>query len=319
MRTTTIAAALTAAAPLTSAINPHALGAKMGFALGTKNPDSSCKSTNDYEKDFDAIAGKTGSKIVRGYSASDCNFAQNILPAAQNKGFQVVLGIWPDTTESFNADNSAVQTYANQFPDSVYAVTVGSETLYRGNFTGAELNDKIKQVKSGLPSSIKIGTADSWNKYADGTADDVISSGDATILLINAFAYWQDKTIEEATGSSNVYLDDIAQAIDRVQSHSNGADIEIWNGETGWPTDGGSSYGVAKASTAWAAEYYAKSFCGILAWGINAFYFEAFDEAWKPDSTGDNGEAEDEKHWGAMDASRNQKPNFNLTCNYLDW
>lgn len=66
----------------------------LGFALGDKNPDGSCKATADYEADFDAISSASGSKLVRGYSASDCNSAQQILPAAQSKGFQVILGVW---------------------------------------------------------------------------------------------------------------------------------------------------------------------------------------------------------------------------------
>ena len=95
MRTSTIAAALAAATPATVfAQDPTALGARLGFALGTKLADGTCKYTADYEKDFDAISSQSGSTIVRGYSASDCNFAQQILPAAQNRGFQVILGIW---------------------------------------------------------------------------------------------------------------------------------------------------------------------------------------------------------------------------------
>lgn len=66
----------------------------LGFALGTKNADGSCKSQSDYEKDFDAISGNSGAKLVRGYSASDCNMASAIMPAAKSKGFQVILGIW---------------------------------------------------------------------------------------------------------------------------------------------------------------------------------------------------------------------------------
>jgi glucan 1,3-beta-glucosidase len=66
----------------------------LGFALGTKLADGTCKGQSDYEADFDTIASAAGSKIVRGYSASDCNCAQYILPAAKSKGFTVVLGIW---------------------------------------------------------------------------------------------------------------------------------------------------------------------------------------------------------------------------------
>jgi glucan 1,3-beta-glucosidase len=88
----------------------------------------------------------------------------------------------PDVETSLNADKKALAANVKNFPDQVYAVTVGSETLYRGNFTGKELGEKISEVKKVLPSSVKVGTADSWNKYADGTADDVIRNPDVTIL-----------------------------------------------------------------------------------------------------------------------------------------
>lgn len=66
----------------------------LGFALGDKLPSGACKYTADYEADFDAISSASGSKIVRIYAASDCNTAQQILPAARTKGFQVMLGVW---------------------------------------------------------------------------------------------------------------------------------------------------------------------------------------------------------------------------------
>ena len=82
----------------------------------------------------------------------------------------------PDVEDAFNRDKAALQQYATQYPEQVYAITVGSEALYRGNFTGAELLGKIQEVKALLPD-IKVGTADSWNKYADGTADEIIRGG----------------------------------------------------------------------------------------------------------------------------------------------
>ena len=87
---------LTSIASVALAIAPSLVSAAgtLGFSLGDINPDGSCKKQSDYEADFDAIAANTASKIVRGYAASQCNAAQNILPAAQAKGFKVILGIW---------------------------------------------------------------------------------------------------------------------------------------------------------------------------------------------------------------------------------
>lgn len=137
----------------------------------------------------------------------------------------------PDTDESFAADKAAVVKYAPQYSDQVYAITVGSESLYRGNFTGEQLLEKIKDVKEALNGDFKVGTADSWNKYMDGTADAVIKGG-ADILLCNAFSYWQGQELKNATHS---FFDDIMQAFGHIQDVAGSATDgpELWVGETG--------------------------------------------------------------------------------------
>jgi exo-beta-1,3-glucanase (GH17 family) len=298
-------------APLALAVAPAVVSAAgmAGFSLGTKLGDGSCKTTKDYEQDFDAIHSNSGVKVVRGYAAQDCDFAKNVLPAAKSKGFKVMLGIWPDVEESYNEGTNAIVKVAKEYQDTIYAVTVGSETLYRGNFTGEELKSKIVEVKSKLPKGIKVGTADSWNKFADGTADAII--GTADIILVNAFAFWQGAEINNATW---VYFDDMAKAIAHIETRAGGADKvpEIWNGETGWPTAVGTDYDKSKGGLKNAELFYHQGFCALLRYGYNAFYFEAFDEAWKPTSVGDNGKAIDETTWGAMTVER--KPKFDLAC-----
>src|ERR1700755_266948 len=131
--------------PIALAFVPVAVSAagSLGFALGTKKPDGSCKAQSDYEADFDAISAASSAKVVRGYAASDCNNAKYILPAAKSKGFKVILGIWADTEQTYNSDLAAIQQSASNFAAQIYAVTVGSETLYRGNFTGPALLAKM--------------------------------------------------------------------------------------------------------------------------------------------------------------------------------
>lgn len=54
--------------------------------------------------------------------------------------------------------------------------------------------------------------------------------------LVNAFAYWQGQQVSNATVT---YLDDLQQAFAHIQELAGSVDaIEIWNGESGWPTDG---------------------------------------------------------------------------------
>lgn len=150
--------------------------------------------------------------------------------------------------------------------------------------------------------------------------------------LVNAFGYWQAQNINNASAT---YLDDLQQAFGHIQSVAGSTTaIELWNGETGWPTDGktvqgkstpvcrmlsltsgGSNYGAATAGTANAQDFFTNGVCAALDWNINVFYFEAFNEPWKPDSTGLDGQPGDEKHWGAYDAGRSPVVK-DLSCNY---
>lgn len=129
--------------------------------------------------------------------------------------------------------------------------------------------------------------------------------------MINAFAFWQGASRDNAT---KVYLDDMYQATTHIEKVAGGPDKapEIWNGETGWPTATGTDYGAAKGGLSNAQNFYQQGFCALLDWNYNAFYFEAFDEPWKPASIGDNGKAADETTWGAMTADRKAK--FSLKC-----
>ncbi|KAF4773914.1 glycosyl hydrolase family 17 [Colletotrichum scovillei] len=287
MRSTSVLAALLASAPGLALASGY-----LGFALGSKQPGGQCKYQADYEADFRAIRDASGSSIVRIYAADQCNTAQYILPAAKKEKFQVILGIWPDTEESYAADKAAILKHTPGYEDQLYAITVGSESMYRGNFTGTELADKIKDMKKAAPL-FKIGTADSWNKYQDGTADAVIKEAD--ILLTNAFSYWQGQTRDNATAC---FFDSIMQAFGRIQSVS-------------WPSEG-AKYQQAIPGQDNAQAFYDSGVCGMVNWGFNVFFFEAFDEPWKPHAIGEDGSEAPETHWGGMKADR--APKYPLRC-----
>jgi glucan 1,3-beta-glucosidase len=89
MRLSTIVPTVLATAPALAAA-----AGSLGFAIGNKMPDGKCKTQADWEADFKAITAANGAKIVRIYSASDCDTAKTILPAAKSQGFKVILGIW---------------------------------------------------------------------------------------------------------------------------------------------------------------------------------------------------------------------------------
>lgn len=249
----------------------------LGFALGNKRVDGSCKSTADYHEDLHAIKEYSGSGIVRLYSAAECDSAVQLLPAARSQGFKVLLGVWPDTAESYAKDKSAIAAIAPEYVDELYGVSVGSETLYREVFDGEELLQKIIEIKNVLPDRVqRIGTADTWNKIVDGTADAIVAHRDVNLILANAFAYWSPSSNPDEIFRGQ--MQKVESHIERERQQGLANSIEIWTGETGWPSDGGSDNGESKAGTAAAASYYRRTICGSVMDGINVFAFEAFDE-----------------------------------------
>lgn len=140
----------------------------------------------------------------------------------------------PDVPESFNADKAALKKAVPGNEDVVSAITVGSEALYRGDLKATELLEMIREVQKMFPK-IPVGTADSWNKYADGTADPLILGG-VKYFLVNAFAFWQGQDINNTTAT---LFDDMVQAIQHIHNlvpEDQRDDIYIATGETGWPT-----------------------------------------------------------------------------------
>ncbi|KAJ5247163.1 Glucan 1-3-beta-glucosidase [Penicillium chermesinum] len=309
MRVSTLLPFLLAAAPAVVSAR-----GTLGFSLGDKNPDGKCKTTSDYEQDFDDL--KDLATLVRTYSGTECNTPSQILPAAKKKGFKVVLGIWVGPQDksdmstndpSFAKDFAALKKAVPGYEDVVEAITVGSETLYRGDQTGPSLHKYIGLVAKEF-KGVTVGTADSWNKFADGTADDLFTTDtdDApmvTYVLANAFAYWQGTAVDKAY---QTYFNDMEGAMSHIQkiAGKNADKIRIITGETGWPTDGGTDYEAAIAGTKNAEHFWKTGVCGCLP--------GAYDESWKPDSVGDNGKPQSEKHWGLRTADRKSK--FDTTC-----
>ncbi|KAL8787165.1 MAG: hypothetical protein Q9213_002381 [Squamulea squamosa] len=292
---------------LALAISPIAVGARgsLGYAI-----DKSCKSTTDYEADFEALKQKGGLgdiKRVRTYAVEDdtyqdnvCSVASAILPAAKAKGFQVILGLSADTEKKYLSEKQALSSVLTSgYAPTVYALTVGSESLYRG-VDACELLPRIVDAKNTFGNTVKrIGTVDSWNKFQDGTADPIITGKCPR----------KDPNINNATAT---YLDDLQQAIGHIQDLAGLDTVEIMNGETGWPSDGGTPYLSAQPSTVNEETFFKTGVCTMLALGVDVFYFEAFDESWKPLSKSDTGVPNDETHWGAF--YDNRTPKFSLDC-----
>ncbi|CCX05413.1 glucan 1,3-beta-glucosidase [Pyronema domesticum] len=279
----------------------------LGVALGIhKVNDQTCKTTEDFIADLKTIKKETGSTVVRIYTTSQCKAIASLAPALKATGSKAIVGLWPTGTDTiFMEETDAIVDALKSYADQILGVTVGSEHLYRKELTGEQLSKMIETVQKRtkeVAPNVPVGFADSWNKIQDGTADPAVAQSD--LVLANAFSYWQGQEINNGTHS---FVDDIMQALQHVQTIKKKTNVNFWVGETNWPT-GGKDFEKAIPNVTNAARYWKEAICGILAWGVDTFVFEAFDEPWKPAEKNNDVE----RHWGIMDI--NGKPKFDLKC-----
>lgn len=286
----------------------------MAFNLGVKDNDGNCKSAEEYKQDFSHLSAYTSK--VRVYAVSDCNTLEILGPAAEEAGFTVFFGVWPNDESHFEAEKEALQTYLPKIKRStVEAITVGSEALYRDDMSASDLADRINSVRDLLKdikdsdgqsySDHQVGFVDSWNVIVDDGSQPAITASD--FVFANAFSYWQGQTQNNASYS---FFDDIMQALQTIQSSKGETDITFWVGETGWPSDG-TAFESSQPSVDNAKAFWNDAVCAIRGWGINVIAFEAFDEAWKPDTSGTS---DVEKYWGVFDS--NYKLKYSLSCDF---
>lgn len=139
-----------------------------GFNIGANNLDGSCKSTSDWEADFNSIkAMPQGFTSVRLYAASDCNTLANAVPAALATGIQILVGVWTEDSAHYDAEKAALLAAVQQYgSDWIISVSVGSEDLYRGDIHANTLASQIHDVRGmmwGLGAgSVQVGHVDTW-------------------------------------------------------------------------------------------------------------------------------------------------------------
>lgn len=170
---------------------------ELGFAVGNTLPNDKCKTSTDYKKDFQAIKAETDATLIRTYSNTDqfgfaCDTALEILPAAKEAGLKVLLGMWPDGGNYNKEKKALVDANLDQYKETVYGITVGSEGIYRGTYSEKDLLGWIDDMHKTFPDTL-IGTADSWNGWANGSMDGIIGSG-IKLILANGFPYVSSPT-----------------------------------------------------------------------------------------------------------------------------
>jgi len=262
MRFSTAITAFAASLPLASAY-------WQGFNIGANNADGSCKTTAQWTTAFNKLKGLPQHiTSVRLYASSDCNTLANAVPAALNTGTKILVGVWAEDVNHFEAEKKALlNAISAHGKDWILAISVGSEDLYRKDSNPNTLATRIYDVR-GMVRSVgvqaEVGHVDTWTAWVDGANEVVIKASD--FIGMDGYPYFQGSSIGDA---SNVFwksVQDTKSAVDRVSPGK-----WVWVTETGWPVSG-ANFGAGVASVKNAQTYWRAVSCKAFQ-QIHYFYY----------------------------------------------
>lgn len=285
----TAAAFLAASLPLASAFHK-------GFNIAAERPDGSCKSAADWNFSFQTMKNLPGGfRDVRVFASSDCNTLANAVPAAISNGIQLLVGVWTVDAAHYGREKaallSAMRTHGVGW---ISAVSVGSETLYRGDEPASSLAGKIYDVRGMMGANggkgIWVGHVDTWTAWVNGANAAVIKACD--FVGMDAYPYYQGAAIGNARQTFYSALSATENAVAK-----NKPGTPVWVTETGHPVKG-ANFGASVASPANARTYWQQVFCSVFP-TRSTYWFDLRDYQASPS-------------FGVLDI--NFRPIFNLAC-----
>jgi exo-beta-1,3-glucanase (GH17 family) len=241
------------------------------------------------------------SKCIRTYSVE--NGLDKVPELAAKVGLKVMLGIWlgRDPLKNARLVDTAV-ALAQDYPDVVTSVMVGSEVLLRGEMTAADLHETIRAAKARL--KVRVSYADSWDywlRYPE-------LGNDVDFITVHMLPYWEDVPIR---------AEDAAEHVENIQKRVAQAfpGKEILIGEVGWPSRGRMRE-VSLPSRVNQARFISDMLVRARQGGYRFNLFEAYDEPWKRQWEGTVG-----AYWGLFDGI-SREPKYTdgaAVSNYPFW
>lgn len=246
---------------------------------------STCKNRSDWEYAFSSVkALPNGINTARLFNASACNSLAHAVPEAIATGMQILVGL-DDSDATFSAEKGALIDAVSEYGWSwLVGVSVGSESLYRGDIAPQDLAGKIRDVRGmvaalpGYPgaSRVEIGHVDTTNAWFD--------AGNAAVLVacdfigVDIYPYFEAQVNNHIDNARQLFDNAVAQA--RKSVAAAGGHASVWVTETGWPVTG-SQLGAAVPGVENAASYFQQVACpsfGVM----NTFWFTWQDWFAKP-------------------------------------
>ncbi len=239
-------------------------------------------------------------KRVRTYSVG--RGLDRVPAVAARLGMKVSLGCWIDDNLQLNEQEikKCIETI-KAYPRTIDRVFVGNEAIMRGNLTPAQVIGYVERVRSAVPSSVEIGTAETegvWTGYPE-------LAKPLDFVAVHILPYWVGTPLNEA-------VENIPGNVAMLEKLFPGKHIVI--GEVGWPSEGRIRKGSVPSVANEAA--FVRRFAAMAherRWDY--YIIEAFDQPWKAGPEGAVG-----AYWGLFSAAGEPKFAFTGEITSLpDW
>lgn len=259
-----------------------------------------CKTVDDVYKDMEKLG--TIAERVRLYAIDgDACDTTHILDAARGK-IKVTMGIWPHDDAHFAVELGRLEALikAGKIDDNITGIVVGSEAIYRKNYSADKAIDYLNRTRNLLrqygKTNIKLTISDTLDSYYQNLQ--LIDAVD--YVSVNQFSFWENADINEGM---LIMLDRIRSI--RMKAAAAGKEFVI--SETGW-SSGGYEAGASVASIANQKKFFEDFYRQAIVHDLKYYWFIAFETDYKPQEV--------EKHFGVMSLDRQFRESFknlNLT------
>jgi len=283
-----------------------------GYREGQSPVDAIYPSYDEIREDLSILAGNW--QFLRVYDSG--RHAELVLDVIRREGlsFHLMLGLdlaaevsnphcpwgaeYSDETLAANREHNHDQVQraialANQYPDIVFAVSVGNEASveWTDHMVPVErLIEHVQQLRRAIRKPVTF-----CENYVPWTYKLEPLAAELDFLSVHTYPAWEYRSMEDA-------LEYTKQNYHSVADHYPDKPVIIT--EAGWTTaSNGRGIDPWNASEELQARYYGELMDWTTRESILTFVFEAFDEPWKGSSDPD----EPEKHWGLFNLDRTPK------------
>ncbi len=259
-------------------------GSGFGFAYSPYNADSSCKTQEQVNTDFEAIP--SGYSMVRIYG-TDCNQVATVLAAAQSKGLKLFAGVFDLSTLS--SEIATIVSAAGGNWGAFDTISIGNELVNDGTASAAEVVAAIGTARSLLRAAGYPGKVVTVDTLVAARANPSICDA-SDYCAVNCHPFFDGAY---AAADAGAFLETQIPTLRAVLSNPS-QDIVI--SETGWPWQGESN-GLAVPSPANQEAAMSSIKASFSSAPESVILFSTFNDLWKSNTAA---EFQAEQYWGFL-------------------